>query len=185
MAKRKASQAGASGSGPGVPVAEIPALGWREEIFVEEYIDNGGNGTRAYMKAYPKASYDTARDGAPKLLAKPCISSALDAHREEMRQLVAFDRTKALQILVGMATANASDFTGVSVKKRASFKGLGAKKHALSISKGELTTISAGEKRAVIDDLWEKLGLGEAVGKANWFDGFERIAELVRGTEKK
>ncbi len=41
------------------------------------------------------------------------------------------------------------------------------------------------QQREAINDVWEKLGLGEATRKGNWFDGLERLAELVRATEKK
>jgi phage terminase small subunit len=40
-------------------------------------------------------------------------------------------------------------------------------------------------KVAATIELWDKLGLGEDARKGNWFDGFEHLAGLVRGTEKK
>lgn len=46
--------------------------------FVRSYVANGGNGTQAYLSAYPRCKYDTARANAPKLLALTCISEALE-----------------------------------------------------------------------------------------------------------
>lgn len=36
------------------------------------------------------------------------------------------------------------------------------------------------QQREAAHDLWEKLGFDKAASKDNWFDGFERITELIR-----
>lgn len=50
--------------------------------FIDEYIDNGGNGTKAYEKAY-KVSYDVANASAPRLLV---IVSVKDEIRYRLDQ---------------------------------------------------------------------------------------------------
>ena len=52
-------------------------------MFVAEYVACAGNGTEAYMKAYPKAKYNTARANAPKLLALTCISEAIEIQSDK------------------------------------------------------------------------------------------------------
>lgn len=52
-----------------------------------EGIVSGLNGTDAYAAAYPKASRDAARSGAPVLLAKPSIQRAVTALRARAAEL--------------------------------------------------------------------------------------------------
>ena len=42
----------------------------KHKIFCREYVKNGLNGTKAYMKAYPNCTEETARINASKLLTK-------------------------------------------------------------------------------------------------------------------
>jgi hypothetical protein len=46
------------------------------------------------------------------------------------------------------------------------------------------TDSSHKQQREANNDLYERLNLGEGSGQGNWFDGFERIAELVRATKE-
>jgi phage terminase small subunit len=48
-----------------------------EEMFVAEYIKNGGNGKQAYMTVRPKASMATAKVNACKMLKRPAVKRAL------------------------------------------------------------------------------------------------------------
>jgi phage terminase small subunit len=48
-----------------------------EEMFVAEYISNGGNGKQAYMTVRPKASQQTAKVNACKMLKRPAVKKAL------------------------------------------------------------------------------------------------------------
>jgi phage terminase small subunit len=51
-----------------------------QKKFINRYIENDfRNATGAYMNAYPKASYETARVQASRLLAKPNIQECLSA----------------------------------------------------------------------------------------------------------
>ena len=52
----------------------------KQRTFAREYIENGGNGTRAALIAYPRATYDSARAIAAENLAKPNVRAELDKH---------------------------------------------------------------------------------------------------------
>jgi hypothetical protein len=54
----------------------LSSLKPEHQKFVQN-VASGMNQTAAYQDAYPNAGYDTARANAPKLLAKTCISEAL------------------------------------------------------------------------------------------------------------
>jgi phage terminase small subunit len=51
-----------------------------QKQFVARFMEQDfRNATEAYLKAYPKASYDTARVEASRLLTKPCIKEYMSA----------------------------------------------------------------------------------------------------------
>ena len=54
--------------------------------FIDEYLANGRNGTRAYLKVYPNAKYDTARTLAPKIFANLRVSKYLEKREVELRE---------------------------------------------------------------------------------------------------
>lgn len=70
------------------------------------------NGTKAYQRAYPKASYDAARANAAKLLANANISAEID-RRMKAKQMSA---DEALARLSDMATASHADFSNVNLR---------------------------------------------------------------------
>jgi phage terminase small subunit len=49
-----------------------------EKIFIKEYLSNGFNQTQAYLKAFPKATYNTAATESGRLLKKPYIKTAVE-----------------------------------------------------------------------------------------------------------
>jgi len=49
-----------------------------ERIFVQEYIQSYGCGVEAYQKAFPKATYNSAKSNAHKLLTKTYILDAIN-----------------------------------------------------------------------------------------------------------
>jgi phage terminase small subunit len=56
-------------------------------IFIDEYISNGGFGSRAYEKAYGhNASTNAARSGSSQLLNDPLIQNEIQKRREEIRE---------------------------------------------------------------------------------------------------
>lgn len=202
MAKRKTLQAGASAAPPpdGPPPPKPKKLSWNQERFVEEYVKHG-NRTLAYRNAYPGCSPSACRQAGARLLSNVVIQEAIDLRKRADSELLNFGRIDALKILVGMATASLDDFTEVfkGADDKKNFRGLGLKRYAIESAKkttvtqedgstkevNEIKIVSPSERRAIVCELWEKLGLGEGSGKANWFDGFDRLAELISGTERK
>lgn len=162
------------------------ALTWAEEQFVETYIDNGGNATRAYNAGWPRAGYETCRTEGCKTLAKPHIKAAIEDRREEIREATNFTREKALRILVAIATTTTDQVADAmkSPSNAKSYTGLKDKKFALSTQKTpdgwNASTPNASERRAALNDLWEKLGLGKAGSGDNWLDGIDGLLELAR-----
>lgn len=62
------------------PSHTLPAaqrLTCNDLLFINEYLANGRNGTDAYQKVHPKASYATARVEARRVLAKPAVSQEI------------------------------------------------------------------------------------------------------------
>lgn len=168
-------------------------LTWKQEKFIDAYIENKGNGTQAYQTVYGPRDPEVAKSGAAEILAYPHVFAALEARRKEIQDAVGFNREKALRILVGMATATLDDFIPVmdAATKRSAYVGLRDKKYALESVKNhfnvdtrtetnELKIISNSERRAALNDLWDKLGLGQGASKGNWFDGLERLADVIR-----
>lgn len=53
--------------------------------FIDAYIGNGGNGTKAYMEAYPDSSEEAARRSASDLLTKPDILDEINNKLETQK----------------------------------------------------------------------------------------------------
>lgn len=184
MAKRKTEGPGASGE-----AVATSRLSWEQERFIEYYLENGGNATRAYMQAY-NVSYTSALAAGPRLLGNVRVAEALEAARAEDREAVKFDRQKALKILVGMAIATVDDFTEVlkNPESRESYIGLGQRRHALKSARSSFKTgneIQLYDKKAVVDDLWEKLGLGKEAGGRDRLAALGELLGLAGSLDKK
>jgi phage terminase small subunit len=90
----------------GKSVAEVmetleKELSPQHERFCREYIIDE-NGTRAYMRAYPKSSYDSARNSASELLAKPCIKARIEELRDERNRRLEISSDKVLRKLAAL-----------------------------------------------------------------------------------
>jgi hypothetical protein len=204
MAKRAKPPVGSSGPPPGgdEPKTKVKKrrLTWAQERFVEEFIDNKGNATQAYLKAHPGCTYGTAMMAGNDYLRRPHILEAIDAQREADRKLLNFDRHQALKLLIAMATSSLDDFTEVykGVDKRANYRGLGLKRMALESAKmterydqnggcvitNEIKIISPSERRAVLNDLWEKLGFGASVDKGISADTLGEVLQFFANAKK-
>ena len=53
-------------------------------LFIQNYLIDG-NGTQAYLKAYPNVTYETAYVNASKLLRNPKVKEAVEAGKKELR----------------------------------------------------------------------------------------------------
>lgn len=81
------------------------ALSKKHEKFVNEYL-KCWNGTRAYMRVYPKSSYDSARANATRLLADDSISEIVAERIKEAHM----SADEALEILAAQARGDIGQF---------------------------------------------------------------------------
>jgi len=79
------------------------------KIFSEQYVIDW-NGTRSYMVAYPKSSYDNARSEQSNLLAKPCIAEYIEEIQKDLAKLAGVSALRNLIELKKLAYTNLSDF---------------------------------------------------------------------------
>lgn len=141
--------------------------------FVEEYLANGRNGTRAYLKVYPHVTEDTARSSAPPLLAKPSVKSYLEKREYEMladlnittrrvlleaSRLAFFDVRKLYDESGNLkAPQDLDDDTAAalaSVDTEELFDGKGAERSRV----GTLRKVKAFDKNAAVERLMKYLG---------------------------
>jgi phage terminase small subunit len=70
----------------------------KHKSFCDEYINNGFNGTKAYLAVYKSVkSEDAARTNASKLLAKANIKAYVEQKQKELRQKAEIDRDYILE----------------------------------------------------------------------------------------
>lgn len=60
-----------------MPEPKKRKLTLKQKKFIQEYVSNGGNGTKAVAVAYPDATYGTQRSLSAENLAKPNINSEI------------------------------------------------------------------------------------------------------------
>lgn len=74
-----------------------------EGVFVEAYLTNGGNATRAYLAAHPEAKPTTARVEGCRLLTKPNIREEIERRRLEVFKRWEMEGEEALALLAARA----------------------------------------------------------------------------------
>lgn len=122
-------------------------------IFVNAYMQNGQNATRAYMQVHPKAKVTTASTESIKLLGKPWIKAEIT---QRIRAKGGWDRDKAVSACL-------------DIQRRARDKGdLGAELRSVA----ELNDLG-GLKVQKIADVTEELV------KLDTEDRHRRVTELV------
>ncbi len=103
------------------PKKKAIRLSIREARFCDEYINNGGNGTRAYMKAFKVTNYGTAASGSYDLLKNPQIQARLENAKRaiEEKMGVTYGRLveKGAQHLEATKTISAMIIPGKGQKK--------------------------------------------------------------------
>ena len=78
----------------------------REAKFLDAYILNGENGTRAYMEAWETDVYGTAATEAYRLLKKPHIRKALDERRAAISERFQLTTDRVIREIARMAYFN-------------------------------------------------------------------------------
>ena len=76
--------------------------------FVDEYLRDF-NGTRAYLAAYPGASYAAARVGASRLRKLPAVAAEIKAGRAAQRRRTRLDADRLLRELAAVAFSDIGD----------------------------------------------------------------------------
>ena len=160
------------------------ALTWKEERFVDSYIDNGGNATQAYRAAHPGCLYSTANTEGPQWLAKPNIQQTIEEIQKGLRDELKIDRNKILRVYAAMAFATMDDFAEVAKNPhdRESYSGLGLKRMAIeSVSRSpkNCTHIKLVNRLAVLNELWDKLGFKNLEQKNNGEANHEAILAAI------
>lgn len=72
-------------------------------LFALEYLANGQNAKRAYLKAHPKAKDRTAEVEGSKLLRKPELKAFIDQEMKARRQRLRMDGDEALEAITRIA----------------------------------------------------------------------------------
>lgn len=80
------------------------------QIFADEYIISL-NATQSYLKAYPEATYDTARTEGSKLLAKPNIKKYIDEQMEKKQDERIMKQDEILMLLTAIARGEQTEQT--------------------------------------------------------------------------
>lgn len=88
---------------------ELKPLNRKHQRFVEEYLQTF-NGTQAYLRVYPKSTYDAARANAARLLASDNIAAAVKERLDEAHM----SADEALKLLSGMARGDIAELMDVT-----------------------------------------------------------------------
>ena len=80
------------------------------QIFADEYIINL-NATQSYLKAYPEATYNTARTEGCKLLAEPNIKAYIDEQMAKKQDDRIMKQDEILMLLTSIARGEQTEQT--------------------------------------------------------------------------
>ena len=80
------------------------------QIFADEYIISL-NATQSYLKAYPEATYNTARTEGSKLLAEPNIKNYIDEQMAKKQDERIMKQDEILMLLTAIARGEATEQT--------------------------------------------------------------------------
>lgn len=86
-------------------------LNEKQKEFVYNYVKNLGNGTRAYLEAYPNSSYDAATVSAIRLLANDRIKEAIQEYYKKIwkEKDSELEKTKTYQLIHSIGESDISD----------------------------------------------------------------------------
>lgn len=103
---------------PSVVMGSMPLEDERHEIFCQEILLMKPQ-VRAYMKAFPESSYESARANSSRLIAKDSVSSRLEFLRSERKaryKMTAEDLHERMVMAASVDPADLVDHLGNSVK---------------------------------------------------------------------
>ena len=73
-----------------------------QRTFAQEYVKNGNNGTRAYMKAYPDCTYETAMANASDLLRNTKVKEYIEKLQAEIEDEAIMSATERMKWLTNV-----------------------------------------------------------------------------------
>ena len=86
--------------------ARVDAL---EDQFVREYFACGLNATRAYLRVYPKSTFDSARSSAAAVLARPSVKAKVSAHKRRLAKVAPVTGVDVIREMMKIAFADIGD----------------------------------------------------------------------------
>lgn len=132
----------------------------KHQAFVDEYFLCGMNQTEAYMRVYPKSSYDAARANAARLIADDSIQEEITRRLKE-KQLSA---DEVLARLGDMARSNIADFSGV--RHGSDLKDIYDKTHVVKKFKRRVNRTAYGSEVETVElELYDAQSALEKIGK--------------------
>lgn len=85
---------------------QASALSVRQNLFVDEYISNGGNGTAAFVAAFENHNRASAAELASRMLRNVEILDAIERRRRSLAYANSFEKDEYVRILVAQARHN-------------------------------------------------------------------------------
>ncbi len=163
------------------PIAlEVFTPTFKQSKFIDEYIDNGGNATRAYAFAFGLVG-DSARKAASTLLTNVDIRSLIEAKREYYASKLNYTREKHMKILVAIATAKKSDFLNINKDNQEQLAALGYDEYGLQCN--------SWDQKAARDELKAILGFDKPSNSNSGesIDGFllEAAQKVIAGKQNE
>jgi len=138
-------------------------LTFKQALFVDAYVDNGGNGTEAYLVADPKVTRKSAGVLCCRFLNLEHVIDAIENKRADIRRRLDLPREKLLRIQAAMATAKLSEFADVlrDPADKDAYRHLGDSEWALQSADKSYehgNKIKLYDRQAALNELWSKLG---------------------------
>lgn len=75
-----------------------------QRTFAQEYVKNGNNGTKAYMKAYPDCTYETAMANASDLLRNTKVKEYIESLQAEIEDKAIMSAKERMEWLTKVVT---------------------------------------------------------------------------------
>lgn len=85
------------------------ALNNNQITFCQEYIKNGNNGTKAYMKVYPGSSEESAMTGASRLLRNDKVQDYLKSLQDKVEKKTIMSAEERMEFLTKVVNGKIKD----------------------------------------------------------------------------
>jgi len=117
----------------------------KQDVFVREYLIDY-NGTKAYMRAYPDSSYDSASVSSHHLLRNPKIEARIAELKADLEKLAGISRFKVLDEFMKLAFATFANLN----------KDWLTQKEFDQLTENEKACIAEIKSETIVGDGWSK-----------------------------